>query len=48
MRLALETFIIQGVTTTIPFLGALMDHPRFIEGDVHTKFLEQEGADLFT
>ena len=47
MRLALETFIVQGVTTTIPFLGTLMNHPRFISGEVHTKFLEQEGADLF-
>ena len=47
MRLALETFVIQGVTTTIPFLGSLMRHPRFAAGDVHTKFLEQEGADLF-
>jgi acetyl-CoA carboxylase, biotin carboxylase subunit len=47
MRLALDTFIIQGVTTTIPFLGTLMNHPKFIEGDVHTKFLEKEGADLF-
>jgi acetyl-CoA carboxylase biotin carboxylase subunit len=47
MRVALDTFIIQGVTTTIPFLGTLMDHPLFIKGDVHTKFLEQEGADLF-
>jgi acetyl-CoA carboxylase biotin carboxylase subunit len=47
MRLALETFIIQGVTTTIPFLGKLMNHPKFMDGDVHTKFLEQEGADLF-
>ncbi|HVH38420.1 MAG TPA: acetyl-CoA carboxylase biotin carboxylase subunit [Gemmatimonadaceae bacterium] len=47
MRLALDTFIIQGVTTTIPFLGKLMNHPKWVEGDVHTKFLEQEGADLF-
>ncbi len=47
MRLALDTFIIQGVTTTIPFLGTLMNHPRFVAGDVHTKFLEKEGADLF-
>ena len=47
MRLALDTFIIQGVTTTIPFLRTLMDHPKFIAGEVHTKFLEQEGADLF-
>ena len=47
MRLALDTFIVEGVTTTIPFLGTLMNHPKFIEGDIHTKFLEQEGADLF-
>ncbi len=47
MRLALDTFIVEGVTTTIPFLGTLMNHPKFIAGDVHTKFLEQEGADLF-
>jgi acetyl-CoA carboxylase biotin carboxylase subunit len=47
MRLALDTFIIQGVTTTIPFLGTLMNHPKFMAGDVHTKFLEKEGADLF-
>jgi acetyl-CoA carboxylase biotin carboxylase subunit len=48
MRLALDTFIVEGVTTTIPFLSTLMSHPKFVEGDVHTKFLEQEGADLFT
>jgi acetyl-CoA carboxylase, biotin carboxylase subunit len=47
MRLALDTFIIQGVTTTIPFLHRLMSHPKFVEGDIHTKFLEKEGADLF-
>ncbi|MEX2181758.1 MAG: acetyl-CoA carboxylase biotin carboxylase subunit [Gemmatimonadaceae bacterium] len=47
MRLALETFVVEGVTTTIPFLGKLMDHPLFIAGDVHTKFLEKEGLDLF-
>ena len=47
MRLALDTFIIEGVTTTIPFLRTLMDHPKFIAGDVHTKFLETEGAALF-
>jgi acetyl-CoA carboxylase biotin carboxylase subunit len=47
MRLALETFIVEGVTTTIPFLGALMQHPKFVAGEVHTKFLEKEGADLF-
>ncbi len=47
MRLALDTFVVEGVTTTIPFLRKLMDHPKFVAGDVHTKFLEKEGADLF-
>ncbi|MBA4070562.1 MAG: acetyl-CoA carboxylase biotin carboxylase subunit [Gemmatimonas sp.] len=47
MRLALDTFIVQGVTTTIPFLSKVMSHPDFMRGDVHTKFLEVEGKDLF-
>ncbi|MHB1095299.1 MAG: acetyl-CoA carboxylase biotin carboxylase subunit [Gemmatimonadaceae bacterium] len=47
MRLALDTFIVQGVTTTIPFLSKVMSHPDFVRGDVHTKFLEVEGKDLF-
>jgi len=48
MRLALDTFIVEGVTTTIPFLSTLMQHKKFVEGDIHTKFLEKEGADLFS
>ncbi|MBW7934166.1 MAG: acetyl-CoA carboxylase biotin carboxylase subunit [Gemmatimonadaceae bacterium] len=47
MRLALDTFIVQGVTTTIPFLSKVMSHPDFVRGDVHTKFLEVVGRDLF-
>ncbi|MCX5766907.1 MAG: acetyl-CoA carboxylase biotin carboxylase subunit [Gemmatimonadetes bacterium] len=46
MRVALDTFIVQGVSTTIPFLGRVMEDPHFVEGAVHTKFLEQEGAYL--
>jgi acetyl-CoA carboxylase biotin carboxylase subunit len=46
MRLALDTFIIQGVSTTIPFLRRLMDEENFVKGDFHTKFLEKEGAAL--
>ena len=42
MSMALEGFIIEGVTTTIPFLGRVMRHPRFQAGDVDTKFLERE------
>ncbi|MDA1082666.1 MAG: acetyl-CoA carboxylase biotin carboxylase subunit [Gemmatimonadetes bacterium] len=46
MRLALDTFIVQGVATTIPFLRRVMDHPDFVSGDFHTKFLEREGVAL--
>src|SRR3954463_9774565 len=42
MRVALESFIIEGVTTTAPFLGRVMMHPSFRAGDVDTKFLERE------
>jgi acetyl-CoA carboxylase biotin carboxylase subunit len=46
MRLALDTFVVQGITTTIPFLGRVMADPHFMKGDVHTKFLETDGAHL--
>ncbi len=42
MHMALESFIIEGVTTTIPFLARVMENPRFQSGDVDTKFLERE------
>ena len=41
MRQALDSFIIEGVTTTIPFLSRVMRHPDFIAGRVDTKFLER-------
>jgi acetyl-CoA carboxylase, biotin carboxylase subunit len=43
MRVALESFIIEGVTTTAPFLSRVMTHPKFRAGDIDTKFLEREG-----
>ena len=46
MRLALDTFIVQGVHTTIPFQRRVMDDPNFVRGEFHTKFLEREGAGL--
>ncbi len=46
MQIALESFVVEGVTTTIPFLARVMQHPNFMRGDVHTKFLEFEGAEL--
>ncbi|MGH7908794.1 MAG: acetyl-CoA carboxylase biotin carboxylase subunit [Thermodesulfobacteriota bacterium] len=42
MRQALDSFIIEGVTTTIPFLSRVMRHPDFVAGTVDTKFLERE------
>jgi acetyl-CoA carboxylase biotin carboxylase subunit len=42
MRVALEAFVIEGVTTTIPFLARVMSNPRFRAGEVDTKFLERE------
>ena len=42
MVVALESFIIEGVTTTIPFLARVMQNDRFVAGDVDTKFLERE------
>jgi acetyl-CoA carboxylase biotin carboxylase subunit len=42
MRLALETFVVEGVTTTMPFLARVMQHPQFRAGDVDTKWLERE------
>ena len=42
MRVALESFVVEGVTTTIPFLARVMRNDRFMRGDVDTKFLERE------
>jgi len=42
MRVALECFVVEGVTTTIPFLARVMQNERFMRGEVDTKFLERE------
>ncbi len=42
MGQALDSFILEGVTTTIPFLARVMRHPDFVAGRVDTKFLERE------
>ncbi len=42
MQMSLESFVIEGVTTTIPFLARVMANPRFQAGEVDTKFLERE------
>jgi acetyl-CoA carboxylase biotin carboxylase subunit len=41
MNQALDSFIIEGITTTIPFLKRVIQHPDFVAGQVDTKFLER-------
>jgi acetyl-CoA carboxylase biotin carboxylase subunit len=40
-RRALDLFIIEGVKTSIPLHRAILDDPRFIRGDLSTRFMEE-------
>jgi acetyl-CoA carboxylase biotin carboxylase subunit len=42
MGQALDSFIVEGVTTTIGFLARVIRHPEFEAGKVDTRFLERE------
>jgi pyruvate carboxylase subunit A len=42
MRRALYEYIIMGVRTNIPFHKAVMENPRFVEGQLSTHFIESE------
>jgi len=42
MGQALDSFILEGVTTTIPFLSRVIKSPKFVAGEVDTRFLERE------
>jgi propionyl-CoA carboxylase alpha chain len=44
---ALDQFAIDGVQHNIPFLAALMQHPRFREGRLSTGFIAEEYPDGF-
>ena len=52
MRLALDEFEVEGIGHNLPFLSAVMDHPRFASGNITTAFIAEEypegfeGADL--
>ncbi|MGZ8830653.1 MAG: acetyl-CoA carboxylase biotin carboxylase subunit [Thermoanaerobaculia bacterium] len=37
---ALEQFIIEGVKTTMPLHRAILNDPRFVRGDISTRFME--------
>ena len=44
MGQALDSFILEGVTTTIAFLARVIRHPDFVSGHVDTGFLERQPA----
>jgi propionyl-CoA carboxylase alpha chain len=47
MRTALDEFEVEGIGHNLPFLSAVMDHPRFISGNITTAFIEDEFPDGF-
>lgn len=47
MRLALDDFVMRGIGHNIPFLSAVMEHQRFLSGDISTAFIDEEYKDGF-
>ncbi|WP_386683264.1 acetyl-CoA carboxylase biotin carboxylase subunit [Loktanella sp. R86503] len=47
MRLALDGFELEGIGHNLPFLAAVMDHPKFTSGDMTTAFIAEEFPDGF-
>ncbi len=47
MRIALDSFEIEGIGHNLPFLSAVMDHPKFVSGDMTTAFIAEEYPDGF-
>ena len=47
MRVALDSFEVEGIGHNLPFLSAVMDHPKFVSGDMTTAFIEEEYPEGF-
>jgi propionyl-CoA carboxylase alpha chain len=47
MRNALDGFELEGIGHNLPFLSAVMDHPKFTSGDMTTAFIAEEYPDGF-
>jgi propionyl-CoA carboxylase alpha chain len=47
MRTALDTFEVEGIGYNLPFVAAVMDHPKFIAGEMTTAFIAEEYPDGF-
>ncbi|MAN99644.1 acetyl/propionyl/methylcrotonyl-CoA carboxylase subunit alpha [uncultured Roseovarius sp.] len=48
MRVALDSFEVEGIGHNLPFLSAVMDHPRFVSGNITTAFIAEEYPEGFT
>jgi propionyl-CoA carboxylase alpha chain len=47
MRIALDTFEVEGIGHNLPFCSAVMDHPRFTSGNITTAFIAEEFPEGF-
>jgi len=47
MRIALDRFELEGIGHNLPFLAAVMDHPKFMSGNMTTAFIAEEYPDGF-
>ncbi|MBV1868723.1 MAG: acetyl/propionyl/methylcrotonyl-CoA carboxylase subunit alpha, partial [Marinosulfonomonas sp.] len=47
MRVALDAFEVEGIGHNLPFLSAVMDHPKFVSGNITTAFIEEEYPEGF-
>ncbi|WP_108257845.1 acetyl-CoA carboxylase biotin carboxylase subunit [Mangrovicoccus ximenensis] len=48
MRNALDQFEVEGIGHNLPFVAAVMDHPRFMSGEISTAFIAEEYPDGFS
>ena len=47
MRVALDSFEVEGIGHNLPFLAAVMDHPKFVSGEMTTAFIAEEYPEGF-
>ena len=47
MRVALDSFEVEGIGHNLPFLSAVMDHEKFTSGNITTAFIAEEYPDGF-
>ena len=47
MRTALDAFEVEGIGHNLPFLSAVMDNPRFVDGNITTAFIDEEFPEGF-